>query len=239
MPRYDERQLSDVDRRKGWHGCGGHDELAMRQRSLQLAGVSGAPGSCARGCRGEGLSKGGTRVRSGDTEKTEKENNSLRSEEERKTSTLPHTLCAVQMYARVSRRAYTPFHAMPCQAMSSHAGEGHAEATASRDRSLSQDHRTHDTPHPIVHAHPILHLFLPPRTKPCTEAVIAAGVEAAMTVEEGATVEVVVVHLEAEVAAGMSHSHSSATQTHDLSAYLQRANLLLSTLAFPTLPRTD
>ncbi len=94
---------------------------------------------------------------------------------------------------------------------------------------------------PIVHilgAHPVLHLFLQPRTKPCREAVIAAGVEAARTVE-GATVEVVVVHLEAEVAAGMSHSRSSATQTHDLSAYFQRANLLLSTLALPTLPRTD
>lgn len=71
--------------------------------------------------------------------------------------------------------------------------------------------------------------------------VIAAGVEAAQTVE-GASVEVEVVvvpYLEAEVAAGMSHSRFSATQTHGLSAYLQRANPLLSTLAFPTLLRTD
>lgn len=114
MPRYDERQVLDVDRRKGWYGCGGHDGLAMRQRLLRVVGVSGALGSCARGCRGESLSKGKLRVRSGDTVKTEKER-SVESEEERKTSTLSHTLCAVQMYAHVSRRAYTPFHAIPCK----------------------------------------------------------------------------------------------------------------------------
>lgn len=76
-----------------------------------------------------------------------------------------------------------------------------------------------------------------------------AEVEVATNVE-GASVEVVVVpELEAEVAAvavvsyenraGMSHSRSSATQTHNLSVYLQRVNPLLSTLALPTLPRTD
>ena len=74
------------------------------------------------------------------------------------------------------------------------------------------------------------------------------GVEAARTVE-GASVELVADLEEAEVAAvvvscrenraGMSHSRSSATQIHDFSVYLQRVNPLLSTLALPTLPRTD
>ena len=74
-----------------------------------------------------------------------------------------------------------------------------------------------------------------------------AGVEAARTVE-GASVELVVAPdlvaaaaaaVSYENGAGMSHSCSSATQTHDLSAYLQRANSPLSTLALPTLQRTD
>jgi len=61
----------------------------------------------------------------GDTEKE----NGLKSEEEGKTSTFLHTLCAVQMYARVSRRAYTPFHAMPCQAVYVCMPGSHAEGS--------------------------------------------------------------------------------------------------------------
>jgi hypothetical protein len=82
--------------------------------------------------------------------------------------------------------------------------------------------------------------------------VTAEGVGEARNVE-GALVELVAVHLEvAEVAvvvvvvvvlypenrAGMSSSLPSATLTHVLSASLQRANPLISTLALQTRQRT-
>lgn len=57
------------------------------------------------------------------------------------------------MYARVSRRAYTPFHAMPCQAMQMQEARHEAMRVRahleSRDRLLSQDHRyaTSHCPH--------------------------------------------------------------------------------------------
>lgn len=122
---------------------------------------------------------------------------------------------------------------MPCQAMQP---ASHAAHLASRDHLLSQDHRTRDrelgrlnsstrhiplssSPSLALGAHPFLHLFLPPYTKPCREAVIVAGVEAARTVEGGSVELVVVPLLEAEVAAvgvasygnraGMSRSRSS------------------------------
>jgi hypothetical protein len=76
-------------------------------------------------------------------------------------------------------------------------------------------------------------------TKRCREAVIAAGVEEAQNVEGEAPVDTVVVPQEAEVVAGMSHSRSSTIQTHGFPASLQRDNPLLSTLAFPTLLRTN
>ena len=109
-------------------------------------------------------------------------------------------------------------HSCHAYAMSSHLGEAATlrlrAHLASRDRLLSQDHRTRHIPSSlhsfILSAHPFLHLFLPPHTKPCIEVVIAAGVEAAKTVEGGSVELVVVPHLEAEVAAGMPHSRFSA-----------------------------
>ena len=124
MPRYDERQLSDVDRRKGRHGCGGHDELAMRQRSLRLAGASGAQGSCARGCRGEGLSKGGTRVRSETQRRRRKKIISLEAKRRGKQARcrIHCVQCrCMRVYPDAHTRPFMPCHVKPCQAMQARA----------------------------------------------------------------------------------------------------------------------
>ena len=166
----------------------------------------------------------------------------LEAKRRKKQARWNHTFCAAQMYARVSRRAYTPFHAMPCHAKRARPATLRAHL-ASRDGLLSQDPRS-DTPHPIV----LTRFFIPSSTKLCREVAIAAGVEVARNVE-GASVELVVVHLEgAEVAvvvvlypenrAGMPSSLSCAILTHALSASLQRDNPLLSTLGLLTRPRT-